>query len=101
VTDGIAPPIIVARGDDCAFYRTEGDAVQSGISADARVFDGHGRRLVVGGDGLDVATVADGADELAELLSTWLRAMDALRESTANWSLELLVRASVDHLGFS
>jgi hypothetical protein len=26
--------------------------------------------------------------------------MDALRESTANWSLALLVQASVDHLGY-
>jgi hypothetical protein len=34
-------------------------------------------------------------------LRRWLGYMDALRESTANWPLSLLVRASVDHLGYS
>ena len=92
MTDEVTPPIIVATGDDCAFYRGFADATRAGIPADSRVFDAQGRRLFVGGDG---------ADELAGLLRGWLGRMDALRESTANWSLELLVRASVDHLGFS
>ena len=40
-------------------------------------------------------------DELAELLRRWLGHADALRESTANWSLGLLVRAAVEHGGYA
>ena len=101
MTEGIVPPIVVAIGDDCAFYRSVAAAVRPGVAAHAKVFDATGRRLVVAGDGLAIAAVADGADELARLLRDWLGYMDALRESTANWSLELLVQASVDHLGYS
>jgi hypothetical protein len=97
----ITPPIVVATGPDCDFYRDGAEAVRSGPTAEAKVFDALGQRLAVEGDGLRVAPNAEGADELAELLRTWLGRMDALRESTANWSLSLLVQASVDHLGFS
>jgi hypothetical protein len=96
----IAPPIVVATGPDCHFYRDVASAVGSRPTADAKVFDALGQRLTVEGDGLRVASNANGADELADLLRTWLGRMDALRESTANWSLSLLVQAAVDHLGF-
>ncbi|MDT5070638.1 MAG: hypothetical protein QOK02_6793 [Mycobacterium sp.] len=97
----ISPPIIVATGDDCAFYRDVADAIRSRPSPDSRVFDSVGTRLVVGDDGLRVHPDAEGADELSGLLRAWLGGMDALRESTANWSLALLVQASVDHLGYT
>jgi hypothetical protein len=97
----IAPPIVVATGPDCHFYRDIAHAVGARPAAEAKVFDALGQRLIVEGNGLRVAPNADGADELADLLRTWLGRMDALRESTANWPLSLLVQASVDHLGFS
>jgi len=96
----ISPPIIVALGDDCAFHRDVADAVRSRPAPGSKVFDSDGTRLVVDGDGLRVGPDADGAEELAALLRAWLGRMDALRESTANWSLALLVQASVDHLGY-
>jgi hypothetical protein len=97
----ISPPIVVSVGDDCAFHRSVADAIRSRPSPDAKIFDSEGSRLVVDGDGMRVGPDADGADELAGLLRDWLGQMDALRESTANWSLTLLVQASVDHLGYS
>jgi hypothetical protein len=96
----ISPPIIVSIGDDCAFHRDVADAVRSCPTPDSKVFDSVGVRLVLDGDGFRIGPDADGADELAGLLRDWLGSMDALRESTANWSLALLVRASVDHLGY-
>lgn len=100
MSEAISPPIVVVTDEDCAFHRDVTDAVRSGIARDARVFDARGRRLLVEGDGLGDLPNADGAEELAGLLRGWLGSMDALRESTANWSLALLVRAAVDHLGY-
>jgi hypothetical protein len=97
----ISPPIIVSLGDDCAFYRDVADAVRSRPTPESKLFDAVGTRLVRDGDGLRIGSDADGADELAGLLRDWLGYMDALRESTANWSLALLVQASVDHLGYA
>jgi hypothetical protein len=99
----MTPPVIVSTPPECAFYRHVGDATAAGSAVGARTFDAEGRRLEPDGDGrLRVATqVHDGADELATILRNWLGHMDALRESTANWSLDLLVRAAVDHLGYS
>jgi hypothetical protein len=45
-------------------------------------------------------TNPDGADELADVLRNWQGYIDALRESTMNWSLKLLVRASLDFSEF-
>jgi hypothetical protein len=79
------------------------DVIAAGTAEDARIFDSEGRRLEPDGDGGSrVASQArDSADELATILRNWLGHMDALRESTANWSLALLVRAAVDHLGYT
>jgi hypothetical protein len=101
VSHAITPPITVATGSDCAFYRDVAAALRAQPARSAKVFDARGTRLVVAAGGVAVAPNADGADELAGVLRDWLGYMDALRESTAGWSLELLVRASVDHLGFS
>jgi hypothetical protein len=99
----MTPPIIASAAPDCAFYRSVGDAIAAGIAVDARIFDAEGRRLEPdGAGGLRVAAKArDGADELATTLRNWLGHMDALRESTGNWSLASLVRAAVDHLGYT
>jgi hypothetical protein len=99
----MTPPVIVSRPPECAFYRSAGDAIAAGTAVDARIFDSQGRRLEPdGAGGLRIATqVQDGTDELATILRNWLGHMDTLRESTANWSLDLLVRAAVDHLGYS
>jgi hypothetical protein len=99
----MTPPIIVSTAPECAFYRSAGDAVAAGSVVGARIFDADGRRLEPdGAGGLRVAAQArDGADQLATTLRNWLGHMDALRESTANWSLALLVRAAVDHLGYT
>jgi hypothetical protein len=98
----IVPPIVVSVDPDCWFYRSAADALVAGSADRARVFDAHGQRLDFIDGGLRPSPEnADGADELAEVLSRWLRYMDALRESTANWELSLLVQASVDHLGYT
>jgi hypothetical protein len=96
-------PVIVSSPPECAFYRSAGDAIAAGSDVGARTFDAEGRRLEADGDGgLRIATqVQDGADGLATILRNWLGHMDALRESTANWSLDLLVRAAVDYFGYS
>ncbi|MDT5400213.1 MAG: hypothetical protein QOK33_3444 [Mycobacterium sp.] len=99
----MTPPIIVSTAPECASYRSAGDAVAAGSVVGARIFDADGRRLEPdGAGGLRVAAQArDGADELATTLRNWLGHMDALRESTANWSLALLVRVAVDRLGYT
>jgi hypothetical protein len=99
----MTPPVIVSSPPECAFYRSASAAIATGSAVGARVFDADGRRLEPDGSGgFRVATqVHDGADELARILRNWLGHMDVIRESTANWSLELLVRAAVDHLGYS
>jgi hypothetical protein len=76
--------------------------VRAGLPASATVFDSLGRRLEAGDGLLRVAPgQAASADDLARILRDWLGHMDALRESTANWSLPLLLRASIEHLGYS
>ena len=97
----ISAPIVVSTGSDCAFYREIGDVRRAGLPANSTVFDALGTRLVVSDGWVAIAPSADGADELARILRSWLGMMDALRESTAEWSLALLVRAAVEHLGFS
>jgi hypothetical protein len=97
----VTPPIIISTSEDCAFYRRAADAVRFGVPADAKAFDADGTRLVAEGGELRPATNPDGADELAALLRAWLGNVDALRESTANWTLALLVQASVDHQGYA
>jgi hypothetical protein len=98
----IVAPIIVALGEDCAFYRTSSQAIAAGIPNGALVFDMQGRRLEAMDGALRVsATNPDGADELVGLLRRWLGYMDALRESTASWPPGLLVHASVDHQGYA
>ncbi|MGA8547453.1 MAG: hypothetical protein WB785_19645 [Mycobacterium sp.] len=46
-------------------------------------------------------TNARGAEELAEILRRWLGHMDAIRWSTADMELPLLLQASAEHLGSS
>jgi hypothetical protein len=96
----VAPSIVASTEPDCAFYRTADDAIRAGLPSSAVVFDSLGRRLELVDGQLRVAE-ANGVDDLARILRDWLGHMDALRESTANWSLPLLLRASIEHLGYS
>lgn len=99
----MTPPIILSTAPECASYRSAGDAAAAGTAAGARIFYSEGRRLEPDGKGgFSVAAQAeDGVEELATILRNWLGHMDALRESTMNWSPALLVRAAIDHLGYS
>jgi hypothetical protein len=97
----VAPPVVVSIESGCAFYRTADEAVRAGLPSSATIFDCLGRRLEICDGRLRVAaSEPDGADDLARILRDWLGYMDALRESTATWSLALLVRASIEHLGY-
>jgi hypothetical protein len=97
----ITPPIVVVDGPDCKFYRSAA-AVMPRLTLDTKVFDAQGYRLVGAGSRLRVsATNPDGAQELAELLRGWLGYMDAIRWSTADMELPLLLQASTEHLGYS
>jgi hypothetical protein len=95
----VAPPIVVSSEPDCAFYRTAEDALRTGLPSAALIFDSLGRRLAISDGQLHVEY--DGADELARILRQWLGYMDALRESTATWTLPLLLGASIEHLGYA
>jgi hypothetical protein len=98
----ITPPIVVSDDPDCKFYRTPADALAAGFTPTMKVFDGQGHRLLAAGNQLFVSpSDSDGAVELAEVLRRWLGYMDAIRWSTADMELELLVQASVEHLGYS
>ena len=98
----ISPPIIVAADPDCWFYRSAADAVASGLGADVKVFDARGQRLEMAGADLHVSrTNPDCAQELAGLLRNWLGYMDAVRWSTADMTLPWLLKAAVEHLGYS
>jgi hypothetical protein len=98
----LEPPIVVSTEPDCAFYRTTEQALRAGLPSSALIFDSLGRRLEISGGRLHVAPDdVDGADDLARILRHWLGYMDALRESTANWTLPLLLRASIEHLGYT
>jgi hypothetical protein len=98
----ITPPIVIADGPDCRFYRAEASAAAAVVTSHAKVFDAHGHRLVTVPGGLRVSSAdADGAEELAELLRRWLGYMDAIRWSTADMELPLLLQASTEHLGYA
>lgn len=98
----VIPPIIVSAAPECWFYRSSSDALKSAIPAGAKVFDGTGQRLEMAGADLSLRSGDhNGDDELAEILTQWLSHMDAVRWSLADWPLHMLVRCSVDHLGWS
>jgi hypothetical protein len=98
----ITPPNVVSDDPECKFYRTPADALAAGFTPTMKVFDAQGHRLLPAGNQLHMSpTDPDGAVELAEVLRRWLGYMDAIRWSTANMELELLVQASVEHLGYS
>jgi hypothetical protein len=97
----ITAPVIVSVDPDCRFYRRAADVAASGIPSGATIFDSCGHRLEpVDGELRVLPNNPDGADELADVLRCWQGYIDALRESTMNWSLELLVRASLDFSEF-
>jgi hypothetical protein len=98
----VIPPIIVCAAPECWFYRSSEDSRAAGIPFGAKVFDGTGQRLEI--DGADLSVVRgdhNGDDELAEILRSWLGYMDAIRGSTVDWPLHMLVRCSVEHAGWS
>jgi hypothetical protein len=98
----ITPPIVVADGPDCQFYRRAADALAVGITRTMKVFDAQGHRLVATGSELRMSSSdPDGAAELAAVLRQWLGYMDAIRWSTADMALPILLEASVEHLGYS
>lgn len=98
----VIPPIIVSAAPECWFYRSCGDALEMGVPAGAKVFDGTGQRLeVVGGDLRVLPGDLDGTDELTEILSDWLRYSDAIRWSIADWQLSMLLRCAVEHHGWT
>jgi hypothetical protein len=98
----ITPPIVAADDPDCKFYRSTADALAAGFTPATKVFDAQGHRLLARGSRLGVSpSDPDGAVELAEILRRWLGYMDAIRWSTADMELELLVQASVEHLGYA
>ena len=93
----IAAPVIVSVDPDCRLYQSVADAAAVGIPGGARVFDSDGQRLeLIDGELRVSKTEPDGADELGEVLRCWRGYIDALRESTMNWSLGDLVQASAD-----
>lgn len=98
----ITPPIVVTDDPDCKFYRSTADALAAGFTPTTKVFDAQGHRLLAAGNKLRMSSSdPDGAVELAEVLRRWLGYMDAIRWSTADMELQLLVQASVEHLGYS
>jgi hypothetical protein len=98
----ITPPIVVSDGPECSFYRSSAAAATARLTPNTKVFDAHGLRLVAMADGLRVSAVdPHGAEELASILRNWLGYMDAIRWSTADMELPLLLQASVEHLGDS
>ncbi|HEY9302670.1 MAG TPA: hypothetical protein VIO95_00085 [Mycobacterium sp.] len=98
----ITPPIVVADGPECRFYRSSAAAVTSGLTPHTKVFDAQGLRLVAEAGALYVSPAnPDGAEELAGILRGWLGYMDAIRWSVADMELPLLLQASTEHLGYS
>jgi hypothetical protein len=60
------------------------------------VFDATGRRLEISGaDQSLVRGAHNSGDELAEILTDWLRHVDAIRESLADWPLDMLLQCAV------
>jgi hypothetical protein len=98
----IVPPIVVSAASECWFYRSGEDALATGIPAGAEVFDATGQRLEISGADLSVARGDQNSDdELAEILSAWLRHADAIRWSVADWPLDSLLQCAVEHAGWS
>jgi hypothetical protein len=98
----VIPPIVVAAGADCWFYRSEDDAVAAGIPQSAKLFDGTGQRLQWADNRFTVlAGDRDGSDELRAILSDWLCHVDAIRWSIADWDLSMMLRCAIEHMGFS
>jgi hypothetical protein len=98
----VIPPIIVSAAPECWFYRSSGDALEMGIPAGAKVYDGTGQRLeVVAGEVSVLQGDRDGTDELTGILSDWLKYSDAIRWSIADWQLSMLLRCAVEHHGWS
>jgi hypothetical protein len=108
---GIVPPIVVATDPECwpgfvvragqppvcVFYRRPA-AAQAALSPNSLVFDRQGQRLVVVDAELHVSpTDPDGAEELANLLCSWLGYMDAIRGSVAGTPLPELLELCVEH----
>ena len=74
----VIPPIVVSVVAECWFYRNGKDALATGIPAGAKVFDATGQRLEISGADLSVVRGDhNGGDELAEILTVWLRHVDA------------------------
>lgn len=97
----VIPPIVVSEGEECWFYRCAADALEAGIPAGAKVFEGTGRRLEASGGGLTLVTPGGSSDELMAILSEWLKANDAIRWSIADWPLSLLLRCAIEQRGWS
>ena len=98
----IVPPIVVSAAPECWFYRSGEDALAGRIPAGAKVFDATGQRLeIFGADLSAVRGDHDSDDELAEILGAWLRHVDAIRWSVADWPLDALLQCAVEHAGWS
>ena|ERR1700757_4237770 len=93
------PGFVVRAGhpDVCVFYRHPATA-QAALSPGSLVYDGRGQRLVVSDGELHVSPVdPDGAEELADLLRSWLGYMDAIRWSVADTPLPDLLEQCIEH----
>jgi hypothetical protein len=98
----VIPPIVVSAAAECWFYRNGKDVLATGIPAGAKVFDATGQPLEIVGADLSVVRADLNSDgELAEILSDWLRDVDAIRWSVADWPLDSLLQCAVDHAGWS
>lgn len=100
--EAITPPIVVADHPECWFYRSSAAAATARLTAHTKVFDAHGNRLVAVAGELRVSPAdPDGAEELAGILRGWLGYMAAIRWSTVEMDLPLLLQASTEHLGYA
>ena len=98
----VIPPIIVSAGADCWFYQSGAGALAVGIPNGAKVFDGPGQRLeLVGGHLRVLQSDRDGTEDLTAILGDWLKHMDAIRWSIADWQLSMLLRCAIEHAGWS
>ena len=98
----VIPPIVVSAGADCWFYQSGFQALAAGIPNGARVFDGTGQRLgLVDGHLQVLRGDRDGTEDLTAILAAWLKDMDAIRWSIADWQLSMLLRCAIEHAGWS
>ena len=66
------------------------------------MFDGTGQRLeLVGGHLRVLQNDRDGTEDLAAILGDWLKGMDAIRRSIADWQLSTMLRCAIEHAGWS